>query len=138
MSIEGGQISQGTHCNVGVDAGQLGLRCLGQPIVLKSFLSTWSLVLVESEKLRDEVFAVLGHALPDWVVEREFPELDFLHDFLVGRAIKWWDTRKNDVRNNTTGPDVTFSTVRFGENFWSNIVWSSEFLVKLFVFLEHK
>jgi len=86
--------------------------------------------------LGDEIFAVVGDVSPYGILEREFSELDFLHDFLIRRAIKWRNTGQNNEGDDTAGPDVALGSVIFGEDLWSNVVRSTELLVKFLALIE--
>jgi len=50
---------------------------------------------------------------------------------LIGSTVEWWDTGENNESDDTDGPDIALGTVRFGKNFWSDVVRSSELLIKL-------
>lgn len=106
--------------------------------MLKSLFGTWSCVLVKSKKLRNKFLASIRDCFPGWIVKVEFTQFNFLHNFLIRRAVKWWDTWKDDIGNNTDWPNITFGAIILVKDFWSNVVWSSEFFIKLLSFLNNK
>jgi hypothetical protein len=60
--------------------------------MLECHISTWSLVLILGQQLRNEVLGFVGDVSPDSVLEGEFTKLDLLHDFLVGSTVEWGNT----------------------------------------------
>lgn len=104
--------------------------------MLKSLLSCGSLVLVLGEQGHDEVLGIVRHVTPDCVLKRELSKFDLLHDLLVRCAVERWDSREYDVRDNTARPNIALWSVVLGQYFWSNIVWRTQFLVKLLVLIE--
>lgn len=99
--------------------------------MLQCLLRRRSLVLILNQKLSDEILGIIGDVAPDCVLERELTKLDFLHNFLIGCTIEWWNSRHHDVGDDTARPDVALGTVVFGKHFWSNVVRCSELLVEL-------
>lgn len=57
---------------------------------------------------------------------------------MVGGAIEWWDTRQDDVGDNTAGPDVALGSIILGKHFRSDVIWSSELFVEFLSFLKHE
>jgi len=111
LGIEAGQVLQRINGDILIDGTLNSFVGLLNPWVFKSLFSRWSLVLVEGKKFRDEVFALVRDSFPGWVIEVELSELNLLHNFLVGGTIEWWDTRKNNVGDDTNGPNIAFSTI---------------------------
>ena len=85
------------------------------------------------QKLRDKVLAVIGNVVPSLVIEGKCTSTHFFHDFLIALAIKRWHSRKENVGDDTNRPDITLGIVALVENFWSNVIRSSKFLIQLFI-----
>ena len=55
---------------------------------------------------------------------------------MVTCSIKWRDTRKSNICNDTAGPDVALGTIIFSKNLRSDVIWCSQLLVKLLVLVK--
>jgi len=106
--------------------------------MLQGFVSRWSLVLIFGKELRDEVLGLVGDVVPDWVVEGELANLDLFHNFLVRRAIKWWNTGQSNICDDTARPNVALGAVALGKDFWGNVVRSSELFVELLTLINNE
>jgi len=93
--------------------------------MFEGLFSRWSLVLIKSQKLSDEIFGLGRDVSPDWISEGKFTRLDLFHDLLITGSIEWRDTRKSNKGNNTTRPNITFRSIVLGKNFWSDVVRST-------------
>jgi len=138
VSIEVFQIIQRAYCCIFIKSLNYCIVSLFQPWVLKSLLSRWSSILIEGKKLGNKIFALVRNRLPDWIIEIELSELYFFHNFLVRCTIKWRNTRQNNVSNDSDRPNIAFSTVILLKDFWSNVIWGSEFFIKFFTILNNK
>jgi len=137
-SIEVFQIVQRAYCGIFVEAWNYCIVSLFQVWMLKSLFGWWSSILIEGKKFGNEIFALIWDRFPHWVVEIEFSELNLFHNFLIWCTIKWRNTRQNNVSDNTYWPYIAFGTVILLKDFWSNVVWCSEFLIKFFTILNNQ
>ena len=106
---------------------------LGDPRMLEGLGGRGSLLGVVSEEGADEALAVLRDGLPDAVIEGESTFAHLLHDILIRLTIEGRHTRKNDVSDDTGGPDIALLVVVLVENFRGNIVGRAELLVEVTV-----
>ena len=130
ITVKFAQVVQGVHGEGLVD---LESCQLGDPWVLESLFGRWALLRVVGEKRADEALAILRDGLPDAVVEAELSFTDLLHDILVGLSVERRHTRKQDVCDDTTGPDIALFVVVLVENFGGNVVRCAELFVKVSV-----
>jgi len=137
-SIEVFQIVQRAYCGIFIEALNYCIVSLFQPWVLKCLFGWRSSILIEGQELGNEIFALVRNRFPDWIVEIELSELNLFHNFLVWRTIKWRNTRQNNVSDDTDWPYIAFGSVILLKDFWSNIVRSSEFLIKFLAILNNK
>lgn len=49
---------------------------------------------------------------------------------MVSSTIERWDARKYDIGNDAHGPNITLRTIILSKNLRSNIIRSTQFLVK--------
>lgn len=138
VGVEGLQVGQGVHGDVGGDRFVLELVGLLDPWVLQGLLGGWSLVLVQREKLGDEIFGLVGNSSPNRVSEGELTLLNLLHDLLVTGTVEWWDTGQGNVSNDTARPDVAFGSVVLGQNLWCNVVRCTKFFIEFFLVVKHE
>ena len=101
--------------------------------MLEGLFGGWAFLRVVGEEGADERLAVLRDGLPDAVVEVELTFTDLLHDVLVGLSVEGRHTRKQDVCNDTAGPDITLFVVVLVENFGGDVIRRAELLVKVSV-----
>ena len=106
--------------------------------MLKNGLGGWSLVLVIGEELGDEVLGLVGDVGPYSVLEVEGSLSNLLHDVLVALSIEGWHTGEKDVGDDSARPDVALAVIVLVENLWGNVVWGSEFLVKVSAWVVHQ
>jgi len=137
-SIEVFQIVQRAYCGIFIEALNYCIVSLFQPWVLKCLFGWRSSILIEGQELGNEIFALVRNRFPDWIVEIELSELNLFHNFLVWRTIKWRNTRQNNVSDDTNWPYIAFRAVILLKNFWSNVVWCSEFLIKFLTIFNYK
>jgi hypothetical protein len=98
VSSEGLQVDEGT-----LDERVVNLRLahLDDPWVLESFFGSWSLVNVVDQEFGNEVLSLVGNLTPAGIREVELAKLDLLHDLLIIGTVERWDTRKENVANNS-------------------------------------
>lgn len=105
--------------------------------MLDGFFSGWAFLNVVSQKLSNEVFGSLADTGPRLVFKIELSNLNGFHDLLVRTTVKRWDSRKNDISNDACGPDVTLLSIVPVQNFWCDVVWRSDLLAKLLLWIEN-
>ena len=130
ITVELAQVVQSVHGEGLVD---LESCQLGDPWVLEGLLSRWAFLRVVGEESADEILAVLRDGLPDAVVEVELSLTDLLHDVLVRLSVEGRHTRKQDIRDDTAGPDIALFVVVLVEDFGGDVVRGAELLVKVSV-----
>ena len=101
--------------------------------MLESLGSGGSVLLLVGEELGDEVLAVVGDVVPDLIVKAETTGADLLHDLLVRLPVEGWHTGKEDVGDDSAGPDIALGVVVLVQNLWGDVVGCTEFLVEVFV-----
>jgi len=111
---------------------------LGDPGVFEGIFCAGSFFWLISKEARDEIFGVLRDGVPALVVEVELAESDLLHDFLVALAVEGRHTREQDVDNDTGGPDVALGRVVLVQDFGSDVVWGTKFLIKVLGWVVNK
>ena len=125
--LEVSEVLKGLNSLVLLD-GELGE--LLDPGVFERVGRARSGVLVKGEQAADKVLGILADLLPDAVLERELTLADLLHDLLIGLTVEGGHTGKEDVDEDTAGPDVTLVVVGLVEDLGGDVVRSSELLVK--------
>ena len=125
VGVERLKVCEGVHGNISGHGFVLELVGFNDPRVLQGLLGSWSFVLVEGQKLSNEIFGLVGDSSPDWISEGELTALNLLHNFLIRGAVEWWDTRQGDVGDDSARPDIALGSVVFSKDFWSNIIWSA-------------
>ena len=130
IAVELAEVVQGVHGEllVNLERGQLS-----DPRVLQSLLSRGALLRVVGQQRADEALAVLRDGLPDAVVERVLALANLLHDVLVGLAVEGRHSGKEDVGDDTSGPDVALMVVVLVENLGGDVVGRAQLLVKVTV-----
>ena len=88
-------------------------------------MGVWSLVLVLDQQLGNEILSRVRDVVPDWVREGELTKLNFLHNFLVGSAVKWRNTGQNDESDDSARPNIALGAIVFGEHLGGNIIRST-------------
>jgi len=111
---------------------------LGQPCVVKSLRSGWSLVLVIGKQLSDEVLGLIRDDVPDSVVKVERSLSHLAHDLLVALTVEGRHAGQKDVSNDTCRPDVALVVIVLVQDFWGNVVWGTEFLVEGSAWVVHE
>ena len=109
-----------------------------QPGVLECDISRRSVFFIVGEELADEVLGLVRDVLPDFVLEVELSLSDLLHDVLIALTIEWWLSREEDISDDTARPDIVLVVVVLVENFWGNVVWGSELLIKVLAWVIDK
>ena len=98
--------------------------------MLESHISTWAVFLLIGQKFGDEIFALVRDIVPCLVVESECSSTYFFHDFLITGAVEGWLTTEKNEANDTTTPDIAFSTVVLVKDLRGNVVRSSELFIQ--------
>ena len=98
--------------------------------MLESLISTWAVFLLIGQELGNEIFALVRDIVPCLVVESECSSTDFFHDFLITGAIEGWLTTEKNEANDSTTPDIAFSTVVLVKDLRGNVVRSSELFIQ--------
>ena len=101
--------------------------------MLKSIFGGRALFRRVGEQARYKVFAVLRDCLPNTVVKVVLALANFLHDVLVRLPIERRHAREENVRNDTTGPDIALMVVVFVEDLGRDVVWRAKLLVEVTV-----
>ena len=101
--------------------------------MLEGLISRWAFLRVVGEESTDEILAVLRDCLPDAVVEVELSLTDLLHDVLVRLSVERRHTRKQDISDDTAGPDIALFVVVLVKDFGGDVVRGAELLVKISV-----
>jgi len=109
-----------------------------QPGVLECDISRRSVFFIVGEELADEVLGLVRDVLPDFVLEVELSLSDLLHDVLIALTIERWLSREEDISDDTARPDIALVVVVLVENFWGNVVWGSELLIKVLAWVIDK
>jgi len=125
--VEGGHSKR----SVNLESGELG-----DPRMLEGLGGRGSLLRVVGEEGADEALAVLRDGLPDAVIEGESTLAHLLHDILIRLTIEGRHTRKNDVSDDTGGPDIALLVVVLVEDLRGDIVGGSKLFVKVTVGVE--
>ena len=101
--------------------------------MLQSLLSAGSLFRAVGEEQADEGLRVLADVLPDAFLEGELTLANFLHNLLVRLAVEGRHARKQNVSDDTCGPNVTLVVVVLVEHLRSNVVRCAQLLVEVAV-----
>ena len=80
--------------------------------------------------MRDEVLSLVRNVGPTWIRECKLSNPDLLHDLLVTLPVERRHSRKNDVEDDSAGPDVALLIVLLVEHFWCNIIGGSKFFIE--------
>ena len=96
-----------------------------EPLVIQSVLPAESLLLVQHEKLSDQVLALLGNGLKFNVVEVIIRLFDLAENLSSVGALEWQVTADQRVEEHTERPDVGFLAVGALEHLWCHVVRSS-------------
>ena len=134
--LEGDIGVETTEVIKGVDGkGLINLQVckFGDPWVFEGILSGGSLLRVVGEKGSNETLAVLRDGLPDTILERECSFTNLLHDILIRLSVERGLTGKNDIGDDTGGPDIALFVVALVEDLGGDVVRGSEFLIKVTV-----
>ena len=92
-----------------------------------------ALLRVIGQQRTDKVFAVLRDCLPDAVIEVECALTHLLHNILIGLSIERGHSRKKDICDDTTGPDIALLVVVLVEDLGCDVVRSTELFVEVTV-----
>jgi len=134
--LEGDIGVETTEVIKGVDGkGLINLQVckFGDPWVFEGIFSGGSLLRVVGEKGSNETLAVLRDGLPDTILERECSFTNLLHDILIRLSVERGLTGKNDIGDDTGGPDIALFVVALVEDLGGDVVRGSEFLIKVTV-----
>lgn len=134
--LEGDIRVEFTEVIKGVDGkGLINLQVskFGDPWVLEGIPSGGSLLGVVGEKGTNETLTVLGDGLPDAIFERKLSFTNLLHDVLIRLTIERGLSGKNDIGDDTGGPDIALLVVALVEDLGGNVVRGSEFLIEVTV-----
>jgi len=105
--------------------------------MLDSLFGCWALGYVVSQQRANEVFRTLADTVPNLVLKIELSNLNRFHNLLVRAAIKWRNSRQNDISDHTCRPDVTLLAIMSVQNFWCDVIRRSDLLFKLLLWVKN-
>jgi hypothetical protein len=130
--MELNEVVQGSCCLRFIEV-RVGLF---QPGVLESYQCGWAFVSIKRQQRGNKVLGRLGDGGPDFGVEIEGAFLDRSHNVGIRGAVKWWNSRKNNVGHYAQRPNVALFPVLVVEDFGCDVVGSSDGLGQFLSCLE--
>lgn len=110
---------------------QLYLGIFENPFVLKSFFCTQPTIRIVVQQLTHQVNCICAYVCPLLFIGAEFTPFHLLYYFFIVDTIEGWIATKQYVQYYSYTPQITFFVIVIIQYFWSNVIWSSKFLLHL-------